>query len=281
MKSMRTHSGRGEEIRPPSVAGVFYPGDPDELAGTIAGMISPGSGEAGSPVRGIIAPHAGYAYSGRTAARAYGMLARGAYDTVVVVSPSHREFFEGVSVYDGDAYTTPLGRIPVDRELRAALLAAAPCVRASGAGHREEHAVEVHLPFLQTVLGAFSLLPLVIGHQTPETCFALGEALATVLRDRRALLVASTDLSHFHTDREAREIDAVMIGDVRLFDSEGLMSHLSDGTTEACGGGPAVAVMTALKRLGAHRLEVVEYATSGDVTGDRRSVVGYMSAVAY
>ena len=280
MKTMRARDVKGEAIRAAAVAGMFYPGDPGELARSIAGMIPAGGAEVTPAVRGIIAPHAGYLYSGPTAARAYCRLARGAYDAVVVVAPSHREYFEGVSVYDGQAYLTPLGTVPVDRDLRDALVSAAPFVRASVEGHREEHAVEVHLPFLQTVLGAFSFLPLVIGHQTPGTCFALGEVLGGVLSHRRALVVASTDLSHFHSDSEAREIDAVTIADVRGFDPRALMSHLTEGVAEACGGGPVVAVMTALKSLGATRVEVMEYATSGDVTGDRRSVVGYLSAVA-
>ena len=281
MKNMRTHDVRGGGVRPPAVAGVFYPGDPGELARTIAGMLTPQQDVPPAGIRGIIAPHAGYAYSGPTAARAYGKLSRGGYDTVVIVAPSHREFFEYVSAYDGEAYITPLGTVSIDSGLRDALVSAAPVVRASAQGHGAEHAVEVHLPFLQTVLGAFSLLPLVIGHQRPEVCFALGDALGKVLRGRHGLLVASTDLSHFHRDREAREIDAVTIGDVRGFDPRALMSHLSEGEAEACGGGPAVAVLTALRSLGARRIEVVEYATSGDVTGDLRSVVGYLSAVAY
>jgi AmmeMemoRadiSam system protein B len=281
LKKILTHDVPGGVTRAASVAGMFYPADPGELTRTIAGMIPAQEGVVSPGVRGIIAPHAGYLYSGLTAARAYGRLARGAYDTVVVVAPSHREYFEGVSVFDGEAYLTPLGTVPIDRDLRAALIPVAPFVCESAEGHREEHAVEVHLPFLQTVLGTFSFLPLVIGHQTPGTCFALGEALGGLLRHRRALLVASTDLSHFHSDREAREIDAVVIGDVRGFDPQALMSHLTEGAAEACGGGPVVAVMTALKTLGATRFEVMDYATSGDVTGDRRSVVGYLSAVAF
>jgi len=281
VKYPRTHDIRGGAVRRPAVAGMFYPADPGELSGTIAGLIPAGGEEKPSGILGVIAPHAGYAYSGATAARAYGMLTRGAYDTVVVIAPSHREFFEGVSVYDGQGYGTPLGTVPVDGEIREALIGRASFVRASTAGHGGEHSVEVHLPFLQTVLGSFSLLPLVIGHQTPGTCFALGESLGAVLQGKKALLVASTDLSHFHGDSEARQLDAVMIGDVRSFDPRTLMSHLSEGATEACGGGPAVAVLTALKILGALRLEIVQYATSGDVTGDMRSVVGYMSAVAY
>jgi AmmeMemoRadiSam system protein B len=281
MRNMSPPEGRTPGIRPPAVAGLFYPDDPGELARTIAGLITKKSPDNPGGARGIIVPHAGYAYSGPTAGRAYGRLIRGAYETVVVVAPSHREFFEGVSVYNGEAYQTPLGSVPVDTALREALIAAAPCVHASSQGHGAEHAVEVHLPFLQSVLGSFSFLPCVIGHQTPEICFALGVALGAVLRGRKALLVASTDLSHFRSDSEARAIDAVMIGDVRTFDPRALMAHLSEGATEACGGGPAVSVMTALREIGATRLDVTDYATSGDVTGDLRSVVGYMSAVAY
>jgi len=281
MKSMHKGDRREERVRPASVAGMFYPADPGELAGMIARMMHMKKGEGNVQVRGIIAPHAGYAYSGPTAALAYGKLAGGTYDVAVVVAPSHREFFEGVSVYDGDAYATPLGSVRVDGDLRTALCAAAPFVRASARGHGQEHAVEVHIPFLQSLLRDYSLLPLVIGHQTPETCYALGEALGTVLRGRNALLVASTDLSHFHYDSEAREIDRVMIGDVKAFDPRALMSHIAEGTAEACGGGPAAAVMTGLRALGASRFEVAGYATSGDVTGERDRVVGYMSAVAY
>ena len=281
MKETRARDVPGGVIRASAVAGVFYPADPGELARTIAGLNLGREPEVSPGIRGIIAPHAGYLYSGPTAGRAYGRLARGGYDIVVVVAPSHREYFEGVSVYDGEAYRTPLGTVSVDRDLRDALIQAAPFVVASAEGHGEEHAVEVHLPFLQTALGTFPFLPLVIGHQTPETCFALGEALSRLLCHRRGLIVASTDLSHFHSDSEAREIDAVAIGDVRGFDPRALMSHLTEGAAEACGGGPVVAVMTALRGLGATRVEVMGYATSGDVTGDLRSVVGYLSAVAF
>jgi len=277
---MKRHHTPEADVRPPAVAGMFYPGDPEELSAALRDLL--GRSTPGTPagIRGVIAPHAGYAYSGMTAGRAYGRLGGGHYDTVVVIAPSHREYFEGVSVYPGRAYSTPLGTIPVDAVLREQLLAAAPFVRASAAGHGAEHAVEVHLPFLQAALGEFTLLPLVIGHQTPETCFGLGRALEAVLAGRGALIVASTDLSHFHDDGEARALDSVVLDDVGRFDPRALMAHLEDGSAEACGGGPAVAALSALKSLGATHVDVTGYATSGDVTGDRRSVVGYMSAVA-
>jgi len=281
MKNLRTEHARSDEgVRAAAVAGMFYPEDPKELAATIEQLTGEAGPKGKERIRGIIAPHAGYMYSGPTAARAYARLSGATYETVVVVAPSHREFFEGVSVYDGTAYRTPLGIVPIDVRLREDLIAHCACVHASRAGHREEHAVEVHLPFLQKVLGAFMLLPLVIGHQAPQTCFELGRALGEVLRDRNALLVASTDLSHFYPDQTARSIDAVTVADVERFDGDGLMGHLTDGAAEACGGGPTVAVMTALKILGAEHMDVVGYATSGDITGDRANVVGYLGAVA-
>jgi AmmeMemoRadiSam system protein B len=220
-------------------------------------------------------------YSGLTAAHGYAMLRGEKFDTVVVVSPSHREFFSGVSVYSGEAYETPLGMIEVNAKLRDALVESAEFIVAAERGHRAEHALEVQLPFLQEVLPPFKLLPLVIGDQKREVCIRLGEALAKVLKDENALLVASTDLSHFYDAKVANELDNVMIKDVQEFDADKLMMDLERQRTEACGGGPVVAVMTALKRLGVAHLEVLHHSNSGDATGDHSSVVGYLSAVAY
>ncbi|HUI10602.1 MAG TPA: AmmeMemoRadiSam system protein B [Bacteroidota bacterium] len=278
---MKAKGAADADVRCAAVAGMFYPGDAGELEGTLRGLFRGGREKSAAAVRGVIAPHAGYAYSGETAAAAYGRIAGNEYETVVVIAPSHREFFEGVSVYPGRAYSTPLGTLPIDAALREALTRSTPFVRASLRGHGAEHAVEVHLPFLQHLLGEFPLLPLVVGHQTSEVCFGLGRALGALLGKRSALLVASTDLSHFHEDREARTIDEVVLADVRAFDPGALMTHLEEGTAEACGGGPTVAALAALRILGATSVHVVAYATSGDVTGDRRSVVGYMSAVAF
>ena len=235
---------------------------------------------AGERIRGIIAPHAGYLYSGPTAATAYARLRGSAYEAVVIVSPSHREHFEGVSVFNGGGYATPLGVVPVDSDLRDQLLGASREIHSSGAGHQSEHAVEVQLPFLQRALGTFAFVPLVIGNQTPETCFNLGKAIAGVVRDRNILLIASTDLSHFYSADIAHRMDSIVIDDLRAFDERGLMDHLERGTAQACGGGPAVAVLTALRHLGSSRVDILHYATSGDVTGDYGSVVGYVGAVA-
>jgi AmmeMemoRadiSam system protein B len=269
-----------KKIRPCAVCGSFYAGDAAVLRNEVDELLASAESTPLAGIRGIVAPHAGYMYSGKTAALVYGALAGSSYESVVIVSPSHRDRFRGVSVYDGDGYATPLGVVPVDSALRDLLIRPPSPVVLSPLGHRGEHAVEVHLPFLQRVLGDFSFVPLVMGDQDPGTCFALGEALARALAGKKALLVASTDLSHFLSRQQAQGLDSVVIEDVGRFDAKQLMEDLEKGTAEACGGGPTVAVMTALKILGAREMHVAQYATSGDVNGDDTRVVGYMSAIA-
>ena len=268
-------------IRPPAVAGMFYPADPKVLRETVSSLIERrGRSSEEYPV-GLIVPHAGYQYSGPTAGAAYASLSFQQYETVVVVAPSHREAFRGVSVYGGRGYATPLGEVLVDAEKRERLLAELPLVRESSTGHREEHALEVQLPFLQVVIQGFALLPLVMGEQSREIVSALGSALGRIFEGENVLLIASTDLSHYYPAETAEKIDRVAIDDIRAFRPDRLMDHLEDHAAEACGGGPAVAVMTALRMLGADRMEIAHHCTSGDITGDRRSVVGYCSAVAW
>lgn len=272
--------GVSTRVRPCAVCGTFYSGDERGLRRQIDALFGGPSSPPGK-VAGLIAPHAGYVYSGATAATGYRLLRGARYDGVVVVSPSHREFFDGVSVFGGAAYDTPLGRVPVDPELRDALLAILPPAAASDAGHRGEHAVEVQLPFLQAALGVMRFLPLVVGNQSREICNALGDALATLAGRSNLLLVASTDLSHYFPSTVARRLDAVMIEDVRAMDHQALMTHLEEKSTEACGGGPAVSVLRALAARGVRRMEILDHRTSGDVTGDHSSVVGYLCAAAY
>ncbi len=269
-------------IRRAAVAGMFYSDNPAVLANDVRQMLD---GVRTNSVAGrivaVFVPHAGYVYSGITAAHAYAQLAGSHPGLVVVVSPSHREFFDGVSVYSGDAYATPLGPVPVDPESRDALIAECRIVGAGMQGHRTEHALEVQLPFLQTALADFRLLPLVIGNPSRENCMMLGEALGHVLAGRNALLVASTDLSHFHPAQVAERMDSVVAADLERFDPGALMDDMEQGIAEACGGGPAAAVMIAARILSADAIRVLHQTHSGEVTGERDSVVGYLSAVAY
>jgi AmmeMemoRadiSam system protein B len=227
----------------------------------------------------MILPHAGYAYSGPAASLGYVLLAGKVFDRVVIVSPSHREYFDGISVFDGDGYRTPLGDLLVDHEARKELVADDPLIGASRLGHRQEHAIEVHLPFLRKVLGDVRIVPIVMGEQKRDYCLHLGTRLAEVFTGTNTLFIASSDLSHYHPYQEAESLDSVTIGDVERFDYEMLLSDLEAERTEACGGGPMAAVLAATRQLGANRAEILCHCNSGDVTGDRTSVVGYLSSV--
>ena len=272
------------DIRKPAVAGLFYPKNPVELTKIIAGLYAEVEKTFvdGAPLA-LIVPHAGYPYSGHTAAKAYKLLEGERYDTVVVVSPSHRVFFKGSSVFQGGGYETPLGVVEVDRELSEKIASIHPSVYFSNMGHasgqaRGEHALEVQLPFLQVVLGQFKLVAIVMGDQEEDSINALGETLAATLRDTNTLIIASTDLSHFHSQKRAERLDAAVQAAVEQFDPDQLMETLESGKGEACGGGIVAAVMKAARRLGANKVNSLEYMTSGQTTGDFEEVVGYLSA---
>ncbi len=273
------------EVRHPAVAGAFYPADPIQLTKDIAGLYAATKKIAmnGIPIA-VIAPHAGYMYSGQTAAQAYKQLEGQNYDVVVVISPSHTVFFQGASVYSGGAYQTPLGVVEIDRKLSQAIADINPAVYLSNKGHtggsiRGEHSLEVQLPFLQQVLGKFKLVAIVMGDQEEATCSALGEVLASALENKNSLIVASTDLSHFHPEKEARSLDGNIRKAIERFNPEMLLSILSSGRGEACGGGPVAATMVAARRLGGEDMIVTGQTTSGEATGDFSEVVGYLSAV--
>ena len=266
-------------VRPAAVAGIFYPGTKQQLETDIGELLGepPGAAAAGTLI-GLIVPHAGYMYSGATAAKAYALVQGRTFDACILVGPSHQEYFQGVSVYPGRAYATPLGQALVATGLRDALLAASPVVRASVQGHRGEHSLEVQIPFLQSVLPSAAILPVVMGDQRAENCFALGDALAVAAGGRNVLLIASSDLSHFHSSPVARKKDAAVIALIERYNVRALMDGLDDEACEACGGGPIVAVMTAARHLGADRATIVDARNSGDVTGETGRVVGYCSA---
>lgn len=271
-------------IRRPAVAGMFYPANAVELAKTVAGLYSEVDKVAldGRPM-GLIAPHAGYPYSGRIAAKAFKLIEGESYDSVVVISPSHTVFFKGASVFNGDAYQTPLGDVAIDKELSKKIASISPCVYLSNQGHasgstRGEHALEVQLPFLQIALSDFKLVAIVVGDQEEDTIRGLGETLAATLTGRNALIVASTDLSHFHSDKKARKLDFTIQTAIEKFDPEQLITVLDSGRGEACGGGPVAAMMIATRRLGGSNVQFLDYATSASTTGDFDEVVGYLSA---
>ena len=268
-----------EKIREPVLAGTWYPAAADELRQMIEGFLRrvPPT-DVPRRLTAIISPHAGYVYSGQVAAHAYKLLEKQQIPTVIVLAPSHHARFTGVSVYDRGGFRTPLGVVPLDQDLIAALEKRDQRIRFLPEAHAREHAVEIQLPFLQVVVPGFKLVPLVMGEQDLETCRWLAAALADCIKDKPVLLVASSDLSHFHSSEEAKRLDQVVLDRVTAFDPEGLLRNLENGQCEACGGGPMAATMLAAQRLGATKSRVLDAANSGNATGDRSRVVGYMAA---
>jgi len=268
-------------VRPAQVAGYFYPSNPDKLKKDLNLLLDVTKPkEKFEKIFGIVAPHAGYIYSGKTAAHAYNLLVGKKYKTVVVISPSHSEYFPGVSIFEGDAYETPLGILKVDNEFREKLETDDGIIFKGYEGHRREHALEVQLPFLQAVLNDFKIVPVVMGDQSKRNVDTLAKKLSEV-SDDETLVVASSDLSHFFNKAQADRLDSIVEKRVREFDYESLQFDLENHTCEACGGGPIVALMKAAKLKNISHSLVLSRTDSGDVTGDNSEVVGYLSAVIY
>jgi MEMO1 family protein len=270
----------GSDIREPAVAGSWYPGGAAALAAELERHLDAARPEAlEGRLVALISPHAGLRYSGPVAAWGYSMLRARPPRTVVLVGPSHRIPFRGVSLWARGEWRTPLGPVPVDEDLAARLLAADANIHADQRPHLSEHSLEMQMPFLKHLAPEVRILPALMGSQTRDEVDALAGALARVLRPGEALLVASSDLSHYHPSAEAERLDRMVLDHVRTLDAGGLMARLSDNPEHACGGGPMVAVMKAAVALGADRATVLRYADSGDVEeGDKRRVVGYVSA---
>jgi AmmeMemoRadiSam system protein B/AmmeMemoRadiSam system protein A len=278
-----------EKVRPAANADGFYPDDPKELTTMVDKFIN----DARVPVIdgtiiGLVVPHAGYIYSGHVAAYSYALLRNKKVNRVVIIAPSHVTAFYGSSVYDGSAYSTPLGKVPVDKEFCRQLAEQDPSIKLSAEGHeteyqgRMEHAVEVQLPFLQRVLKDFKLVPIIMGDQTYESCRALGLALAGMITDNQTVIVASSDLSHYHPYEEAKSLDSKVLKAIEEWDYFNLCRNLKMNTWEACGGGPIAAMMIAAEQRGANVAKVIKYANSGDVPpGDKSRVVGYSAVVLY
>ena len=268
------------DVRSPVLAGTWYPGNPEALRQAVGDYLSRANPiDAEGKVVTLIVPHAGYVYSGQVAAYSYKLLQRSAPKTVFLIGPSHRVGFRGISVSQVSGYKTPLGVAAVDQDLAKKLLSTNPQMKWIPQADAQEHSLEIQIPFLQSVLKEFHIVPILMGEQDLETCALLAKSLVQVLPNKEdAMILASTDLSHFHADQQARTLDEDFIRHVRQFAPEALAKAVVSGSCEACGAGPTVTGMLAAKELGANRSVILHYANSGDVTGDRRQVVGYLSA---
>jgi len=269
------------DIRNPAAAGYFYPSDPAKLKDEIETLLAISKPEQKfKEVAGLIAPHAGYIYSGRTAAYAFNAIKGKSIKTVVIISPSHREYFAGSSIYKGDAYSTPLGIIPLNKRMITKMLTSSKTIFSGNQGHKEEHGIEVQIPFLQSVLGDFEIVPIVMGDQGYQYIEELAIRLAEAV-DASTLIIASSDLSHFHTKHEAHLLDSVVEDRISKFDYSNLISDLEEQRCEACGGGPIIVMMKTSDLLNKKQSLVLNRSDSSDASGDTSEVVGYLSAAVY
>jgi AmmeMemoRadiSam system protein B len=252
-------------VRQPAVAGLFYPDDPRALRAMIADFLA-AAPETGAVPKAIIAPHAGYIYSGPIAATAYARLrpARGRIARVVLLGPAHRLGFRGLALASADYFATPLGRIAVDREVLARI-ATLPQVRVMDTAHAQEHSLEVHLPFLQEVLGDFRLVPLVVGEATAEE---VAEVLEALWDGPQTLIVVSSDLSHYHDYRTAQRLDRATSQAIEQLRPQDI------GYEAACGRNPVNGLLTVARKRGL-KVRTVDLRNSGDTAGARDRVVGY------
>jgi AmmeMemoRadiSam system protein B len=284
-----TGQGRGSpqgKVRRPVVAGMFYPTDPHELRREVEGYIGNAEkAEIDGKIVALISPHAGYMYSGQVAAYAYKLVEGMDFDDVIVIAPSHRVDFVGASIYDGDGYKTPLGITPINKELSRRMAQQNKIIDYLPQAHSQEHSLEVQIPFLQSVLKGFSLVPMVMGPTwNLEVCQQLSQTIIKSLEGRRALIIASTDLTHSYSYRQVVAQDEVLGRRVGQFDIAGLEEDLRNRRCQACGAGPMLVAMMAARGLGANRVQVLKLTNSGDVTGKKSPgnyVVGYMAAALY
>jgi AmmeMemoRadiSam system protein B len=270
-----------KRVRQSIIAGQWYPGDARQLERTINGFFEDVKPTAlGGELIGLISPHAGYMYSGQTAAYAYNQIRGKSFDVVVVLSPVHRVPVGRFAVTSADAYETPLGQVNLDNDLVDEL---SKHVSINRVGYDGEHSLEIQLPFLQVALGDLNLLPVMVGVSSFEAAEELGTALANVLRDRKALVVASTDLHHIESYQEVVRRDAIVVDAIASYNMARIKEALSPWDCSVCGRIPVYAMLTAAKQLGADRVQILHHTNSGDVTGDRNAayIVGYLAAAVY
>jgi AmmeMemoRadiSam system protein B len=271
-------------VRPSALAGTWYEGNPKALARAVDQYLDQAENpELPGEVIAVIAPHAGHVYSGPVAGYAFAAVRGASPDLVAVLSPMHQAYYEPLLTTAHSAYSTPLGQIPVDEDSVSELDSRFKEILGYGltrVAYDQEHSLEIELPFLQRALtGNFKLLPVMVRAQSSGISQQLGAALAEILHGRNALLVASTDLSHFYTQNEALSFDTEMLRRIESFSPEDVFCAEEQAKGFACGLGALTAVLWAAKGLGADTVKVLHHATSGDVTGDYSRVVGYGAAV--
>jgi len=260
-------------IRHPAVAGQFYPRDNAALRKELDSYSTPNAHP--TPAFGCIVPHAGYIYSGHVAGAVYSQIEIPRHG--VLLCPNHTGVGHALSIMTDGVWETPLGSVPISTELASTLRSQCPLVYDDPGAHRSEHAIEVQLPFLQSRRKDFCFVPIAVGTSDLDELQALGHALGEVLsaRGERTLIVASSDMNHYESDQITRLKDHKALERVMALDAAGLYDVVMNENISMCGYGPAIVMLIATRHLGASHAELIKYATSGDVSGDRRTVVGY------
>jgi MEMO1 family protein len=262
-------------LRLPAVAGRFYPSNSAELTALVQQFTKKDSGKASQQVRACLVPHAGYTYSGHVAGAVLARLELP--EKFLILGVRHFPRGAPVAILSSGAWRTPLGDVAIDAPLAEALRGACPLLREDSMAHSAEHSLEVQLPFLQVLAPGFSFVPVTLGTLRFEDLVSVGEAVARVLlaKKEHVLLLTTSDLNHYEDDATTRRKDRKAIDQLLELDARGLYDTCRKEEISMCGLGPAVAMLTALCAMGAKKAELVRYATSGDISGDRDAVVGY------
>lgn len=266
-------------VRSPAVAGLFYPAQRDELERLVESCLGPPPVHAPEPARACLVPHAGYPYSGAVAGAVYRRVRLPR--RFIILCPRHYPVGQPLAILSSGSWLTPLGEAPVDGELASRLRRACSLLREDAEAHRMEHSLEVQLPFLQKLVGEFRFVPIALGTGVLAALEELGRAIARAVTQtpEDVLIIASSDMNHYESDRVTREKDRLAIERILALDPVGLFRVVTEQEISMCGYAAAVAMLTAARELGASQAELVRYATSGDVTGEREAVVGYAGIV--
>lgn len=275
--------GCAERVKEPAVAGSFYPADEKTLKETVDNLLANAEYRAGNGrLIALISPHAGYIYSGQIAAHTYRHLKERDIDTVILIGASHHKAYQGASVYTEGSMKTPLGLVKINKKMAQSLLDEKAQVTFFAEAFEKEHSLEVQLPFLQETLKNFRIVPILMGSPTQESFTLLREKLTLILRENpKAIIIASTDLSHYHDYETARQKDMRIIDAIRRMSVEDAEQLLKTGEGEMCGGYPVLLTMLVARSLGATDAMLFKHANSGDVIADKDRVVGYAAMGLY
>lgn len=271
-------------VREPAVAGTFYPADSAQLAQKVAGDLARVTDlpEIDGEIIALVVPHAGLEFSGGIAAYSYKLLESKKIDNVILCGPSHHYRFDGLSVYGPFiTWKTPLGEVKCNTDLCDKLISSDRDIELFRQAQLKEHCLEVQLPYLQTVLGNFQIVPITMGIQSQKTIDLLAKSIVKTDKIPGTVIIASSDWQHYRPAEVGYSMDSLGMAALKNFDPESLDSYLASGQVEMCGGGPVVAVMKAARELGADKIKILKYGDSGDINGDKSSVVGYVAAVIY